>query len=48
MIKRHPDMLLTTDEQVDCWNLCLDSLAFIIPPEDDVAIKEVLTEWSES
>ena len=38
----HPDMLVTTEEQVHHWNLCLDSLTFVIPPEDGAAIKEVL------
>ena len=40
-------MLMTTEEQAHCWNLCLDSLAFIIPPKDGVAIKEVLSEGEE-
>ena len=39
----HQDMLMTTEEQVHLWNLCLDSLAFIIPSEDGVAINEVLS-----
>ena len=37
----HPDMLMTTEEQAHYWSLFFDSLTFIIPPEDDVAIKEV-------
>ena len=40
----HPDMLMTTEEQAHYWNLCLDGLAFIIPAEDGVIIKEVLSE----